>query len=507
MDMKNCEFWFVVGSQFLYGPEVLETVDKRAAEMAETLNASGNLPCKVVYKATVKTDAEITQVMLDANHDDNCCGVITWCHTFSPSKMWIHGFGLLQKPYCHLATQYGRKIPNEEIDMDYMNLNQSAHGDREHGFIGARMRMPRKVIAGYWQDKPVQDELASWMRSAVGYAFSHKLRIVRFGDNMRDVAVTEGDKVEAQIKLGWQVDYWPVGHLVETMDAVTEAEIDGQMAQYKDRYDFATDDMDTVRYQAKEEAAMRKILEREGAQAFINNFQDLYGMEQLPGLASQNMMADGIGYGGEGDWKVAGMTAIMKQMAQGLEGGTLFMEDYTYDLEPGQEVSRPHAGGVPLHRRQPAPHRGPRPGHRRPPAPRPSGVRGPGGPRHRGLPHRHGRPDAPDHPGHPGHQAHPGHAQPARGPGHVEARPRPAHRRQVLDPRRRRPPHRPVHRRHRGDDGGLGRDDADRVRPHHQGHQGGGVQEGTVLQRHCLEAEKPVTWKQAAGEGRPSPAA
>ena len=185
----------------------------------------------------------------------------------------------------------------------------------------------------------MQDELAAWMRAAVGYAFSLKLRIVRFGDNMRDVAVTEGDKVETQIKLGWQVDYWPVGHLVETMDAVTEAEIDAQMAQYKDRYDFATDDLDTVRYQAKEEAAMRKILEREGAQAFINNFQDLYGMEQLPGLASQNMMADGIGYGGEGDWKVAGMTAIMKQMAQGLEGGTLFMEDYTYDLEPGQEVS------------------------------------------------------------------------------------------------------------------------------------------------------------------------
>ena len=339
MDMKQREFWFVVGSQFLYGPEVLETVAKRAAEMVEKMNASGNLPCKLVYKVTAKTNKEIADVVKEANYDDKCCGIITWCHTFSPSKMWINGFVNLQKPYCHFATQYNREIPNEEIDMDFMNLNQAAHGDREHGFIGARMRLPRKVIAGYWQDKPVQDELAAWMRAAVGYAFSHKLRIVRFGDNMRDVAVTEGDKVETQIKLGWQVDYWPVGHLVETMDAVTEAEIDAQMAQYKDRYDFATDDLDTVRYQAKEEAAMRKILEREGAQAFINNFQDLYGMEQLPGLASQNMMADGIGYGGEGDWKVAGMTAIMKQMAQGLEGGTLFMEDYTYDLEPGQEVS------------------------------------------------------------------------------------------------------------------------------------------------------------------------
>ena len=177
------------------------------------------------------------------------------------------------------------------------------------------------------------------MRAAVGYAFSHKLRVIRFGDNMRDVAVTEGDKVETQIKLGWQVDYWPVGHLVETMDAVTEAEIDAQMAQYQERYNFATDDIATVRYQAREEVAMRKILEREGAQAFINNFQDLYGMEQQPGLASQNMMADGIGYGGEGDWKVSAMTAIMKKMAEGLEGGTLFMEDYTYDLEPGDEVS------------------------------------------------------------------------------------------------------------------------------------------------------------------------
>ena len=339
MDMKQKEFWFVVGSQFLYGPEVLETVAARGAEMAQKMTESGILPCKLVYKATVKTDAEITQIMKDANHEDNCLGVVTWCHTFSPSKMWIHGFDLLQKPYCHLATQYNRKIPNEEIDMDFMNLNQAAHGDREHGFIGARMRLPRKVIAGYWQDAPVLEELGAWMRAAVGYQASRELRIIRFGDNMRDVAVTEGDKVEAQIKLGWQVDYWPVGHLVEVMNTVTEAEIDEKMAEYKDRYDFATDDLATVRYQAKEEIAMRKILKREGANAFINNFQDLYGMEQLPGIASQNMMADGIGYGAEGDWKVGGMTAIMKQMADGLDGGTVFMEDYTYDLEPGKEVS------------------------------------------------------------------------------------------------------------------------------------------------------------------------
>ncbi len=339
MDMKAKEFWFVVGSQFLYGPEVLDTVAARASEMADWWNQSGALPCTVVYKATVKTDGEITAIMREANYADNCLGVITWCHTFSPSKMWIHGFDLLQKPYCHLATQYNRKIPNEEIDMDFMNLNQAAHGDREHGFIGARMRLPRKIVVGYWQDKPVLEDLGAWMRSAVGFDFSRKLKVIRFGDNMRDVAVTEGDKVEAQIRLGWQVDYWPVGHLVETMEALTEAEVDAQMAQYRERYDMDTDNEEAVRYQAREEAAMRKILAREGARAFSNNFQDLYGMDQLPGIASQNMMADGYGYGGEGDWKVAAMTALMKEMAKGLEGGTLFMEDYTYDLEPDDEVS------------------------------------------------------------------------------------------------------------------------------------------------------------------------
>ena len=339
MDMKNCEFWFVVGSQFLYGPEVLETVAQRAAEMADTLNKSGNLPCKVVYKATVKTDAEITQVMKDANYDENCYGVITWCHTFSPSKMWIHGFGLLQKPYCHLATQYNRKIPNEEIDMDFMNLNQAAHGDREHGFIAARLRMPRKIIAGYWQDEEIQKRLGRWMRTAVGVAVSRELKVMRFGDNMREVAVTEGDKVEVQAKLGWQVNTWPVGQLVETMNAVTEEEIDALMAVYKESYDFATDDLETVRYQAREEIAMKKMMDAEGCKAFSNTFQDLYGMKQLPGLASQHLMAQGYGYGGEGDWKVSAMTAIMKAMGENGNGASAFMEDYTYHLAPGSEYS------------------------------------------------------------------------------------------------------------------------------------------------------------------------
>ena len=337
--MKNYEFWFVVGSQFLYGDEVLEAVAKRAEEMAEKMHASGVLPSKVVYKVTAKTPEEVTKVVKEANYNDCCAGIITWCHTFSPSKMWINGFALLQKPYCHFATQYNREIPNEEIDMDFMNLNQAAHGDREHGFIAARLRMPRKVIAGYWQDEEVLSRLGDWMRSAVGYAFSKDLKVMRFGDNMREVAVTEGDKVEAQTKLGWQVNTWPVGTLVEYIDAVTEAEGDALMAEYSEKYVMNTDNIPAVRYQAKEEIAMKKLLDENGCKAFSNTFQDLYGMEQLPGLASQRLMEQGYGYGGEGDWKVAAMTAIMKKMGEGKKGGTAFMEDYTYHLEKGREYS------------------------------------------------------------------------------------------------------------------------------------------------------------------------
>ncbi len=335
--MKEYEFWFVVGSQFLYGPEVLDTVEKRAREMAKELSAS--LPYPLVYKVTAKTNEEITNVMKAANYDDKCAGVITWCHTFSPSKMWINGLELLQKPYCHLATQYNMEIPNDEIDMDFMNLNQAAHGDREHGFIAARLRKPRKVIAGYWKEKSVQERLGAWMRTAVGAAFSRKLRVMRFGDNMREVAVTEGDKVEVQIKLGWQVNTWPVGKLVETMNEVTEKEIDDLMDIYRSSYDFATDDIETVRYQAREEIAMKKMMDAEGCSAFSNTFQDLYGMKQLPGLASQHLMAQGYGYGGEGDWKVSAMTAIMKRMGKDGNGASAFMEDYTYNLVPGAKYS------------------------------------------------------------------------------------------------------------------------------------------------------------------------
>ena len=337
--LNNYEFWFVVGSQFLYGPEVLETVAARAQEMADKLNASGNLPCKIVYKVTAKTNAEITDVVREANYDKHCAGIITWCHTFSPSKMWINGFANLQKPYCHFATQYNREIPNEEIDMDFMNLNQAAHGDREHGFIGARLRKPRKVVAGYWQDVKVQKRLGDWMKAAVGVAVSKSMKVMRFGDNMREVAVTEGDKVEVQAKLGWQVNTWPVGKLVDTMNEVTDAEVDEMMARYTSLYDMATDDIETVRYQAREEVAIKKMMDAEGCMAFSNTFQDLYGMKQLPGIASQDLMAQGYGYGGEGDWKVSAMTAIMKAMGEGGNGASAFMEDYTYHLVEGQEYS------------------------------------------------------------------------------------------------------------------------------------------------------------------------
>ncbi|MBQ7643574.1 MAG: L-arabinose isomerase, partial [Spirochaetales bacterium] len=331
------EFWFIVGSQDLYGDEVLKTVAKRAQEMATELSKA--LPYPLIYKVTAMSNSQITDVIKEANYDDSCYGIITWCHTFSPSKMWINGFANLQKPYCHLATQYNLEIPNEEIDMDFMNLNQAAHGDREHGFIGTRMRMPRKVIAGYWKDPEVQKRIAKWMRVCIGVRVSRTMKVMRFGDNMREVAVTEGDKVEAQIKLGWQVNTWAVGDLVKEMAAVTEAEVDELFAEYKKNYDINTKDIAAIRYQAREEIAMKKMLDRNGCKAFANTFQDLYGMEQLPGLASQHLMAQGYGYGAEGDWKVSAMTAIIKAMGENGNGASAFMEDYTYHLVKGKECS------------------------------------------------------------------------------------------------------------------------------------------------------------------------
>lgn len=333
--MKKTEFWFVVGSQSLYGTEVLDTVEARAKEMADWMSA--RLPCPLRFKTVVKTPEDALETLSAANVDERCAGVVTWCHTFSPSKMWACGLERLQKPWCHLATQYNRHIPGRELDMDFMNLNQAAHGDREHGFIGARMRKARKIVVGFWQDAPVLEELGGWMRAAQGAAVSRALRTVRFGDNMREVAVTEGDKVEALLKFGWQVDAWPVGHLCGLMDGISSGEIDAKMMEYRQRYSFATDDLEAVRYQAREELAIRALLTRERAQAFTDTFQDLYGLRQLPGLAAQNLMADGFGFGAEGDWKLASLTAVVKAMGAGRPGGTTFIEDYTYELERGDE--------------------------------------------------------------------------------------------------------------------------------------------------------------------------
>ncbi len=331
------EFWFIVGSQDLYGQEVLDTVDARAKEMAREM--SKVLPFPLIYKVTAKSGEEISKTVREANYRDECCGIITWCHTFSPSRMWIEGLNELNKPWCHLATQYNVEIPNDEIDMDFMNLNQAAHGDREHGFIGARLRKPRKVIAGHWRDGRVHKRLGDWMRAAVGANVSKNMKVMRFGDNMRQVAVTEGDKVEAQIKLGWQVNTWAVGDLVKEMDSVTKDEIDKLVDEYLQSYDLATDNIEAVRYQAKEEIAIKRMMDREGCRAFSNTFQDLYGMEQLPGLASQHLMAQGYGYGGEGDWKVSALTAILKAMGENGNGASGFMEDYTYHLVKGREYS------------------------------------------------------------------------------------------------------------------------------------------------------------------------
>lgn len=339
MALKDYEFWLIVGSQHLYGEETLRQVKEHAQIMTEGMNRSGRLPCSLVLKPVAKTPDEITEVMRAANADSRCAGVIVWMHTFSPSKMWIGGLSVLQKPYCHFATQFNRNIPNEGIDMDFMNLNQSAHGDREHGFIAARMRLPRKIVAGYWEDADVQEKIGGWMRAAVGAAVSRELKVMRFGDNMRQVAVTEGDKVEVQMKLGWQVNTYAVGDLVAVMNQVSEQEIDSLMKEYQQNYEFATDDMETVRYQAREEIAIQKMLDEHGCGAYTNTFEDLWGMEQLPGIASQDLMAKGYGYGGEGDWKVAAMTAILKAMGEGGNGCSLFMEDYTYNLVPGAEYS------------------------------------------------------------------------------------------------------------------------------------------------------------------------
>jgi len=333
--VKQYRFHFFVGSQDLYGEEVLQQVGEHSKIMADGWNADPAIPCAVVWTPVVRNSGEIERAVAAANDDPLCAGVITWMHTFSPSKMWIRGLTRLQKPLLHVNTQFNRGIPWDAIDMDFMNLNQSAHGDREHGFITARLRLPRTVLAGHWEDARLRSRMGDWMRAAVGAYESRRLRVLRISDNMREVAVTEGDKVEAHIKFGWQVDHYGTGDIVQLVEAVTEDEIAAQMAEYRENYDFATADIEAIEYQARIEAALRKFMEAEGFGAFHTNFQDLQQLRQLPGLAAQDLMRRGFGFAGEGDWKTAALCRVMKLMATGLPGGTGFMEDYTYDLELG----------------------------------------------------------------------------------------------------------------------------------------------------------------------------
>ncbi|WP_053360867.1 L-arabinose isomerase [Bacillus sp. FJAT-27251] len=339
---KGYEFWFVTGSQLLYGEEVIRTVEEHSRTMVEGLDGDGKVPYKLVFKSVVKDADAIRRVVLEANADENCAGIITWMHTFSPSKMWIAGLTALQKPLLHLATQFNQDIPWDSIDMDFMNLNQSAHGDREHGFITSRLNVKRKIVVGHWENPEVRERLGSWMRTAAAFAESKNLKVARFGDNMRQVAVTEGDKIEAQIKFGWTVNGYGVGDLVEYLDAVSEEALDELMAEYEEKYEIAPEGLregavrDSIRYQARIELGMKAFLAEGGYSAFTTTFEDLHGMKQLPGLAAQRLMEQGYGFAGEGDWKTAALVRLMKIIA-GNEG-TSFMEDYTYHFEPGNEM-------------------------------------------------------------------------------------------------------------------------------------------------------------------------
>lgn len=342
LNIGEKEFWFVVGSQHLYGEEALQEVKKHAQEMVDELNENGQLPYPIRLQELAVTADTITKIMKEVNYREEVAGVITWMHTFSPAKMWIRGTKLLQKPLLHLATQYNESIPWKTIDMDFMNLNQSAHGDREYGFINARLNKQNKIVVGYWKRPEIQKEIADWMDVAVAYNESFGIKVARFGDNMRNVGVTEGDKVEAQIQFGWTVDYFGIGDLVQVIDRVSDEEVEQLFEEYKELYTFDYGDYEEktweehVKVQAQQEIGIRRFLEEGGYNAFTTNFEDLYGMKQLPGLAVQRLMAEGYGFAGEGDWKTAAIDRLLKIMARGKDTG--FMEDYTYELASGQEA-------------------------------------------------------------------------------------------------------------------------------------------------------------------------
>ena len=333
-DLKTLEVWFCTGSQDLYGAETLAKVAEHSQIIAESLHKNSATPVNVIFKPVLKSADAIRALCREANNSDKCIGLVLWMHTFSPAKMWIAGLSLLTKPFVHLHTQFNQRLPWSSIDMDFMNLNQAAHGDREFGFITSRLRLARKVVVGFWQDPEVVAELSAWMRAAVGWNESQHLKVARFSDNMRNVAVTDGDKVEAQARLGYEVQAYGIGDLVAVMDQVTDAEVSKLVAEYRAAYTIASthDRPDSLAVAAKIEIALRNFLEAGNFGAYTDNFEDLHGMRQLPGIATQRLMADGYGFGGEGDWKTAALVRTMKVMAQGLTGGTSFMEDYTYDF-------------------------------------------------------------------------------------------------------------------------------------------------------------------------------
>ena len=349
IDLKKLEVWFITGSQDLYGEETLRQVAVDSQQIVKALDKSAKIPVHIVFKPVVKSPAEIFNTFQDANVAKNCMGVITWCHTFSPSKMWINGLKILHKPVLHLHTQFNRDLPWADIDMDFMNLNQAAHGDREHGFIMSRMNVNRKVVVGHWGEDDVQEEISIWARAAAAWFDFQTLKVARFGDNMREVAVTEGDKVEAQIKFGMSVYGYGVGDLVKIVNEVSDKDIDKLVKEYMDVFEVAKagkpggEFHTNVRYQARLEIALKNFLKSGGFGAFTTTFEDLHGLAQLPGLASQRLMAEGYGFGAEGDWKHSAMVRAVKVMGQGLKGGCSFMEDYTYHLNPkGMKVLGAH---------------------------------------------------------------------------------------------------------------------------------------------------------------------
>ncbi|MES2005866.1 MAG: L-arabinose isomerase [Bacteroidota bacterium] len=340
INLKALEVWFITGSQHLYGEETLQQVTKNSTTIANALNENPGIPVQIIYKPTVKTAEEIYHIFQEANNNTNCIGVITWMHTFSPAKMWIPGLKILRKPLLHLHTQFNRDIPWNTIDMDFMNLNQSAHGDREYGFIMSRMRLNRKVVVGHWQDQESIAKVGAWTRAAAGWNDWQGARFARFGDNMRNVAVTEGDKVEAEIKFGYSVNTYGIGDLVQVINAVKETDINQLVDEYHVQYAVVPalqksgQQHTSLREAARIELGIQQFLEEGGFKGFTTTFEDLHGMKQLPGIAAQRLMSKGYGFAGEGDWKTAALVRAMKVMGSGLKGGNSFMEDYTYHFNP-----------------------------------------------------------------------------------------------------------------------------------------------------------------------------